>query len=447
MGQQEADAEMGVTIADTPNGQSSQVKDADVKAWSFRSIAYRTYCCALEQWFILGLGVAIGFAAAVPRLGATGGYIRAEYSIKIPAIVIIFIISGMGLKTKALLNAAADLRIHLLIQGISLGAIPGLGFAVAQGLRNNGFSGHLADGLVIMSCMPTTVSTNVVYTQRAAGNEAAALVNAVLGNILGIFITPLWLGYFLEVQGAAPYAAVLIEMTYAIIAPLILGQLMQYCTPKLVTWIKNHINTSNVSSFCILLLVWATFCNTFNNGSTKQVPGTDVAATVFLDVALFVMFCVVSFVVAWPPPPFQVARRLLHLKKSDVVAVVICGSTKTVALGVPLINVMYKQVPYAGLLAMPLIIYHALQVLLGGMMLGSLKRWCEKDDTSAAAPAIAGSSSRRWSLAQLLLPRQGSTDSEVSADAIEDGLQQQQQQQHNVGGLQSQPQQQQQVQQ
>jgi sodium/bile acid cotransporter 7 len=62
------------------------------------------------------LGIAIGFAAAVPKLGATGGYIRAEYSIKLPAIIIIFIISGLGLKTKALLSAVGDLRIHFLVQ-------------------------------------------------------------------------------------------------------------------------------------------------------------------------------------------------------------------------------------------------------------------------------------------------------------------------------------------
>lgn len=68
-----------------------------------------------------------------------------------------------------------------------------------------------------------------------AGNEPAALVNAVLGNIIGIFITPLWLSHFLDVQGAAPYAAVLIELTYTIIGPLIVGQLMQYLTPKLVS--------------------------------------------------------------------------------------------------------------------------------------------------------------------------------------------------------------------
>jgi predicted Na+-dependent transporter len=179
-----------------------------------------------------------------------------------------------------------------------------------------------------------------------------------------------------------------------------------------VAWIKKHINTANISSFCILLLVWVTFCNTFSNGSTKQVPGRDVAATVFLGVALFFLFLTVSFVVAWPPPPLTGLRRLVGFSRADVVAIVICGSTKTVALGVPLINVMYKQVPYAGLLAMPLIIYHALQVLLGGLMLETLKKWClnaDKDGSPTAQHSLGNQhsvvgSSRRWSLAQLLLP-------------------------------------------
>jgi hypothetical protein len=157
------------------------------------------------------------------------------------------------------------------------------------------------------------------------------------------------------------------------------------CTllPDQVSWIKAHINTANVSSFCILLLVWLTFCNTFGNKTVGSVPGRDVAGTVFLNVALFIMFVVVCFTVAWPPPPLQGLRHLMRMTKPDVVAVVICGSTKTVAMGVPLISVMYKQVPYAGLLALPLIVYHALQVLLGGLMLGPLKKWC-----LAGSPAV-----------------------------------------------------------
>jgi sodium/bile acid cotransporter 7 len=88
----------------------------------------------------------------------------------------------------------------------------------------------------------------------------------------------------------------------------------------------------------------------------------------------------------------------MRLGKPDAVAVVICGSTKTVAMGVPLISVMYKQVPYAGLLALPLIVYHALQVLLGGIMLDPLRKWCLSGANegkaagadSAAAPGAPG---------------------------------------------------------
>ena len=36
----------------------------------------------------------------------------------------------------------------------------------------------------------TTVSSNAVMTRNANGNDSAALVNAALGNVLGIFISP-----------------------------------------------------------------------------------------------------------------------------------------------------------------------------------------------------------------------------------------------------------------
>lgn len=104
-----------------------------------------------------------------------------------------------------------------------------------------------------------------------------------------------------------------------------------HSAPAQAAWIKAHINTANVSSFCILLLVWITFCNTFAGSATKSVAGGDAAALVFLNVALFLLFCAVSFVVAWPPPPLTALRRLARMTRPDVVAVVICGSTKTVA--------------------------------------------------------------------------------------------------------------------
>ena len=229
---------MGLHTDSDPSKSLPVAEDMDKDNRCFHStkrasLAVWKFVC--EQWFMLGLGVAIAFAAAVPQLGASGGWIRAEYSIKIPAIIIIFIISGIGLKTKVLLTALADLKIHVLVQAISLGVVPCIGYGVGSALMSNGFNKWLASGIIIMASMPTTVSTNVVFTQRAAGNEAAALINAVIGNIIGIFITPLWLGLFLNVEGQAPYAKVLTDMAYQVLAPLVFGQILQYAAPKQVS--------------------------------------------------------------------------------------------------------------------------------------------------------------------------------------------------------------------
>ena len=43
---------------------------------------------------------------------------------------------------------------------------------------------------VTLSCLPPPVSSAVILTQAAGGNEAAALFNSALGSILGIFLTP-----------------------------------------------------------------------------------------------------------------------------------------------------------------------------------------------------------------------------------------------------------------
>ena len=74
--------------------------------------------------------------------------------------------------------------------------------------------------------------------------------------------------------------------------------------------------------------------------------------------------------VAWGP-----AQRVLRASDADAVAVAMCVGTKTVALGIPIIQAVYEHNPAAGLLSLPLIIYHAEQILLGSLLTAPLKRW------------------------------------------------------------------------
>ena len=136
---------------------------------------------ALEYWFILFVLLAIGIAAAWPNLGKNGGYLATQYSVKYGAVMIIFFLTGLSLKTRVLAQAFINWRLHLVVQLTSLGVIPAIGYGIYKGLSQSSFNPYLAQGIVIATSMPTTVSTNVVFTQQAGGNEPAAVVNAIVG--------------------------------------------------------------------------------------------------------------------------------------------------------------------------------------------------------------------------------------------------------------------------
>jgi len=51
--------------------------------------------------------------------------------------------------------------------------------------------------MVIAACLPMTVNMVIVMTKSSGGNEPCALLNASLGNLLGVFVTPATILLFL----------------------------------------------------------------------------------------------------------------------------------------------------------------------------------------------------------------------------------------------------------
>ena len=68
------------------------------------------------------------------------------------------------------------------------------------------------------------------------------------------------------------------------------------------------------------------------------------------------------------------------------IAVVFCGSRKTLAAGIPVAHLIFGANPALGLILMPLMIYHPLQLAIGGVL---AQRWAERDAPPAATPATA----------------------------------------------------------
>ena len=114
-----------------------------------------------------------------------------EYSVHYGATGIIFILSGMSLNTTVLGKTLLQWKIHLVTQVLSLGVYPLVGFAMGRILIALGYNSILAKGITLAMSTPTTIASNVTMTRRAGGNEPAALTNAVLGNIIGVFLSPI----------------------------------------------------------------------------------------------------------------------------------------------------------------------------------------------------------------------------------------------------------------
>lgn len=343
-----------------------------------------------KYWFLIGLGAVTGIAAAYPPLAHL---IKSEYTVSYAAVCLIFLISGLSLKSKVIFTAVLDFKVHLLTQAFSLGVTPAIGLAVAKLLLlSDSFDVNLAIGLTVAISTPTTISSNVLMTKQCGGNESAALVNAVIGNILGVFVSPALIFAFLKTistdakYASIDYSGVFIKLMITVIAPLIVGQGIQFAFPQTTAKIVKMRNPSLaiINSSLLLLLVWSVMCETFSNNAFSQVNSTSLIGVIFVDLGLFILFSSSIFMIAWLSGLYS---------KQDVIAIVMCGATKTVALGIPMINVLFQGNPAIGVLSLPLLIYHSEQLIVGSFLVQIFAKWNREivdgeQEDAAAVPVV-----------------------------------------------------------
>lgn len=215
-------------------------------------------------------------------------------------------------------------------------------------------------GIIIACSTPTTIASNVLMTKQSGGNEAAALVNAVIGNTIGVFISPLLIFAYLKISssGSVQYKSIFLKLGLTVLVPLAVGQLIRFAFPNTVKKIQEYVNFSYINSAMLLLLVWSVFCDSFLSGTFQTISPSDTAIVAFIDLILFLFFSGCAYTIA----------RCLGFRREDMIAIVMCGATKTVALGIPLISVIFNGDPNIGILSIPLLMYHALQLIIGSIL-------------------------------------------------------------------------------
>ncbi len=312
-----------------------------------------------KNWFVVALLGAVGLAFVFPSPGAAGGWLRPETSTK-AAIALIFLLQGLALALGSLREGLFRWRLHLLVQGFTYVAFPLVGIAL-DGLAGRWLPAELRLGFLFLAVLPTTVSTAIVFTSLAGGNTAGAVLNATLSNVLGVIVTPLWVGLLLEARGEAVSALPLMrELALLILLPLGAGQALRPLARRWFGWWIGHGGV--VSSCLVLFIVYAAFCNSVQAGVFVEHgwPPALIAGG-----GAIVFFTVIVLLTI-------LASRLLRLPPADRTAALFCAPQKTLASGAPMAKLIFAAHPGLGLILLPVMFYHPLQLLVGGFLVNAI---------------------------------------------------------------------------
>jgi sodium/bile acid cotransporter 7 len=311
------------------------------------------------DWFLLGMIAATVLAWAMPGPGAAGGWMQPELLTK-AGVALIFFLHGLTLSFAALRAGALNWRLHAVVQGCTFLVFPLIGVGLLVALAGR-LAPELRIGIFFLCALPSTVSSSVAMTATARGNVAGAVFNATLSSLIGIVVTPLWIAVVLQTTGEArPVWPVVLDLLRWLVLPLVVGQVLR---PWLGSWAARHKpRISVVDRLTILLLVYTSFCDSFQQGVWSRQGSGQVMLVGGLCVGVFALVLGITARVA----------RALGFSREDRITAIFCGSKKTLASGVPMAKLIFGAHPGLGLILLPIMIYHPLQLIVGGIL---AQRW------------------------------------------------------------------------
>jgi sodium/bile acid cotransporter 7 len=323
-----------------------------------------------KDWFLLGMPGAVVLASLLPELGRSGGPLHLE-TITQAGIFAVFFLHGVGLSTEKLRVGVSSWRVHAVVQTFTFVVFPLLFLALRAALGHL-VPPHLLLGFLYLCALPSTISSSVAMTGLARGNVAAAIFNATLSSLLGTVLTPLLVSAAIGASGELSLRDAMTKIAAILVLPFVLGQLLR---PAIGAWLGRYRRyTSVFDRVVILTMVYASFCDSVHAGLWTRY-GAGILATTAAGAAL--ILGIVLFLT-------RRTTRLLGFAVEDEAAAVFCGSKKALASGVPMAKLLFGAHPGIGLIVLPIMFYHQLQLIVCSVL---AERYATRDDRGASGAA------------------------------------------------------------
>lgn len=333
-----------------------------------------------RHWFVVSLLCAILLSAAFFEEIAVAdptGSIRA--AIRDIVVVSIFGIIGMTIPSEEIVSRLLRPGLYLFVQGFVFFVFPLVVYLLVL-LLGTRLSPPLVAGLYALAVLPTTGSSCVVFTQTAGGNVLAATANAAVSNVAGLVLSPLLLSLLLNAgTGDFPFsrmAETLGGLTLRMILPLTVGQLSRRFVYE--RFRHREVQLRSLTSVLIVVVVFLSTSTAIKNAAES---GAVFSQGLGYAVALLLLLQPLLMLSA------GLLGRCARFDWEDRIAILFTASQKTLALGAPLLAIYFQDDPIllAGAL-FPLLLYHAWQLIFGGIVAALLGRRRRRDAGTPVHP-------------------------------------------------------------
>lgn len=315
--------------------------------------------------FLVGILTTVAVAGLLPASGTVLGIFT--WAAKI-GIGLLFFLYGARLSTREALEGLRHWRLHLTILATTFALFPLLGLATKL-LVPTVLTEPLYLGVLYLCLLPSTVQSSIALVSVARGNIAGAVVSASASSLLGIVATPLLVALTMTTQGVTFSASAVLDIVLMLLVPFVAGQLLRRWIGG---WVGRHGRPLKiVDRGSILLVVYVAFSRGMNEGIWSSLSLGRLLALTGVCVVLLALVLAITW--------FGAPR--LGFAYEDRATILFCGSTKSLATGLPMATVLFPGQPI-GLIVLPLMLFHQIQLLVCAAIAARLAK-------RAAAPAVA----------------------------------------------------------
>ena len=317
---------------------------------------------ALDRFTIL-LVLMVLLATLLPISGQFAYYFNILTTV---AIAVLFFLHGAKLSREAVIEGMLHWRMHALVFIFTFLIFPLIGL-LSRPVLEPVLGQQLYWGFLFMCFLPSTVQSSIAFTSMAKGNVAGAVCSASFSNIIGMFITPILVSYFILGQSQHDFDPTksIVQITLLLLVPFILGQLLR---PFIFPQMRKFPSVVKVfDQGSILMVVYGAFSSAVVAGLWQQVSGITL---IYLTLACSVLLTIVMLLALYLP-------KWLGFNQADQITIFFCSSKKTLASGVPMAQILFIGQPL-GMIVLPIMIFHQIQLMVCGVI---ANQWSKNNPT------------------------------------------------------------------